>query len=74
MVIRSGNKAKDYEEIKPLIDLCRAGRLFEVQAWIADGKPINSPPPPPKRARKNCPLQVSIEKGFHSLVQVLLEG
>ena len=45
-----------------------------MQAWIADGKPINPPPPPEKGARKKCPLQVSIDKGFHSLVQVLLES
>jgi hypothetical protein len=36
-------RAKDAAEIKPLLELCRAGRLFEVQAWIAAGKPINSP-------------------------------
>ncbi len=74
MVICLGKRAKDYDEVKPLIDLCKAGRLFDVQAWIMDGKPINLPPPSPINARKNCPLQVSIEKGFHSLVQVLLEG
>lgn len=74
MVIRSDKRANDYDEIKPLIDLCKAGRLFDVQNWIADGKPINPPPPPEKGARKKCPLQVSIDKGFHSLVQVLLES
>ncbi|MGM0427885.1 MAG: ankyrin repeat domain-containing protein [Thermodesulfobacteriota bacterium] len=73
-MIRSDNRANDYNEIKPLIDLCKAGRLFDVQEWIADGKPINPPPPPAKGARKKCPLQVSIDKGFHSLVQVLLES
>ena len=39
-----GKRANDYDEIQPLIDLCKAGRLFDVQAWIADGKPINPPP------------------------------
>lgn len=74
MVIRSDKRAKDYDDIKPLVDLCKAGRLFDVQDWIADGKPINPPPPPAKGARKKCPLQVSIDNGFHSLVQVLLES
>jgi len=74
MVIRSDKRANDYDEIKPLIYLCKAGRLFDVQDWITDGKPINPPPPPAKGARKKCPLQVSIDKGFHSLVQVLLES
>ena len=41
---------------------------------IASGKPVNPPPPPAKKARKKYPLQVAVEKGFHSLVQILLEA
>lgn len=67
-------RTKTYDEIKPLVDLCRTGRLFEVQSWIASGKPVNPPPPPDKGTRKKSPLQVAIDKGFHSLVQILLEG
>ena len=67
-------QAKTYEEIKPLIDLCKAGRLFDVQAWISEDKPIELPSPEAGKARKKSPLEVSIELGFHSLVQVLLEG
>ncbi len=67
-------RASDHDEIKPLIDLCKAGRLFDVQEWIASGKPVNPPPPPDKGARRKCPLEVSIGMGFHSLVQILLEG
>jgi hypothetical protein len=67
-------RTETYEEIKPLIDLCKVGKLFDVQAWIASGKPVNPPPPPVKGARKKCPFQIALDKGFHSLVQVLLEG
>ena len=74
MVKAQQKRAKTYEEIKPLIDLCNAGKLFDVQAWIAAGKPVNLPLPSDQRARKKPPLQIAIEKGFHSLVQVLLEG
>ena len=74
MVISSNKRAKDYDDIKPLIELCKAGKLFDVQAWIAAGKPVNSPPPPDKGARRKCLLQVAVDMGFHSLVQVLLEG
>lgn len=63
-----------FEEIKPLILLCRQGRLFDVQEWIDAGRPIESPLPEPKRARKKGPLEISIETGFHSLVQILLEA
>jgi len=62
-----------YEEIKPLIDLCKAGKLFEVQAWIASGKPVN-PPPSVSGYKRKSPLEIAIDLGFHSLVQTLLKG
>lgn len=62
------------EELAPLFELCRAGKLFEVQGWIAAGKPVNPPPERPKRHKFTSPLLVAIDKGFHSLVRVLLEG
>ena len=69
-----GARAETYEEVKPLADLCRAGKLFEVQAWVAAGKPVNLPLTPGKRRRYKSPLQIAVDCGFHSLVQVLLEG
>jgi hypothetical protein len=62
-----------YEEIKPLIDLCKAGKLFDVQEWIASGKPVN-PPPSVSGYKRKSPLEIAIGLGFHSLVQVLLKG
>lgn len=53
--------------------MCKAGKLFEVQDWIAAGKPIN-PPPPEKGIRRKRPLEVAIDRGIHSLVQVLLKA
>ena len=53
--------------------MCKAGKVFEVQDWIAAGKPIN-PPPPEKGIRRKRPLEVAIDRGIHSLVQVLLEA
>ncbi len=67
-------RAENREEIAPLVDLCRAGHLFEVQQWIGDGKPVNPPTPVKKGTRAKSPLEWAIEHGFHSLVQVLLEG
>ena len=67
-------RAKTYEEIKPLIKLCKEGKLFEIQAWISEGKPVNPPLPPEKGNRRKIPLEIAISCGFHSLVQVLLEG
>lgn len=67
-------RAKSYEELKPLIGFCKAGKLFDVQAWIAAGKPVTPPVPPEKGRRPHSPLQYAIDAGFHSLVQVLLDG
>lgn len=66
--------AASYEEIKPLIGLCRAGRLFEVQNWISEGKPVSLPPPENMKRAKASPLQVALELGFYSLAQLLLEN
>lgn len=65
--------AETYEDVKPLIDLCKAGKLFSVQEWIASGKPVN-PPPSVSGYKRKSPLEVATDLGFHSLVQVLLDG
>lgn len=67
-------RAIDHEAIAPLIGMCKAGQLFDVQQWIADGKPVNPPPPPEKGNRRQSPLDIAIDRGFHSLIQVLLEA
>ena len=65
-------RANSYEEIKPLVELCRAGKLFEIQAWIKTGKPVN--PPTRQHSSRKSPLQWAIDLGFHSLVVVLLKA
>jgi hypothetical protein len=54
------------EDSKFLVGLCRAGRLYDVERWIAEGKSIRTSP----RIRKS-PLQVAIDLGFHSLIELL---
>jgi hypothetical protein len=54
------------EEGKELIYLCRTGRLYEVDAWIASGKSLSVP----SQFRKT-PLQVAVDIGFHSLIRLL---
>lgn len=65
-------RANSYEEIAPLIKLSRAGKLFEVQAWIKTGKPVNSPTG--QHSSRKRPVQWAIDLGFHSLVEVLLKA
>ena len=61
-------------EIRELVALCKAGKLFDVQKWIADGRRINPPPFERKGQRPANPLTVTIDRGFHSLAEVLLKA
>jgi hypothetical protein len=66
------NETLTLEEAKLLIGHCRAGRLYEVERWIASGKSIQ--PPPPSGKLPKTPLQVAIQTGFHSLVELLIRN
>ena len=56
-------------EAKELLKLCKSGRLFEVQAWIASGKSLRVP-----AEVKTTPVRIALETGFHSLVELLLRN
>lgn len=47
--------------------LCKTGRLFEVQNWISSGNKLSVP-----TDSKTTPLEVALNPGFHSLVEVLV--
>src|SRR5206468_6912068 len=58
------------EDFKQLCTLCRAGKLFAVEDWFKTHK-YNEPE---GRDRRHWPMGIAIEKGFHSLAEVLLEN
>lgn len=65
--------AETLDEILPLITLCTSGKLYEVEEWIAEGKPIQCVPSDDPRWRKlSTPLQIAADLGFHSLAALLL--
>jgi len=47
------------EDSKALLNLCRAGKLYEIEKWIAGGKSIRTPP-----QIKKTPLQVAMHLGL----------
>ncbi len=57
------------EDGKVLISLCRAGKLYEIEKWIASGKSIRTPP-----QTKKTPLRVATDLGFHSLIELLVRN
>lgn len=58
------------DDLKELCSLCRAGKLFAVQAWICEGKRYRLPP----GNFTTSPLRTAISSGFHSLVEVMLQA
>ncbi len=55
---------------KELVRLCRAGRLYEIERWINDGKSLEIPAST-KRGRQRTLLEIAVETGFHSLVELI---
>ena len=52
--------AKAWQEIGPLCTLCAEGKLYEVEAWIENGLPIQCDPPTDRKLRKlMTPLQIA---------------
>src|SRR6202162_2175563 len=54
------------EEAKLLVSLCYHGKLYEIEKWICSGKSLHVPP-----ECKRPPLQIALDQGFHSLVELL---
>ena len=65
--------ARSLEELKPLHQFCREGRLYEVESWISEGRPLQIDPTViAKSTRPKTALQIAIETGQHSLTWLLL--
>src|SRR5712691_10243494 len=56
-------------EAKELLKLCKLGKLFEVQDWIASGKSLRVP-----ADLKTTPLKVALDTGFYSLGELLVSN
>ena len=56
-------------EAQELLRLCKEGRLFDVQNWIASRKSLCLP-----SDLRTTPLKVALDTGFHSLVEVLAKN
>jgi hypothetical protein len=63
-------ETSEIEVAKGLIQLCRAGRLYDIERWITDGKSLDISAAC-KRGRSQTLLEVTVESGFHSLVELL---
>jgi hypothetical protein len=63
------------DDLQPLHQFCREGRLYDVERWIAEGRPLQvTPEVIPKSARPKTALQIAFETGQHSLASLLLRS
>jgi hypothetical protein len=60
-----------HDDLKALLRLVQAGRLFAVQDWIKAGKPLRLPD---GNHSKTSALHAAVESGFHSMVEELLRA
>jgi hypothetical protein len=67
-------RANTLDELEPLLSMCRMGRVFDVQAWISENRPVALPADAGARGARRNPVRMAIDSGFHSLLQVLLEA
>lgn len=70
MALDAKTASPQSEEMKELAALCRAGKLFAVQEWLASGRPYYQI----GRVRGRTPFKMALDTGFHSLVEVFLQA
>jgi len=57
-------------DAKHLVGLCRTGRLFEIDKLLVEGRSLDISGAV-KRGRKKSLLEIAVETGFHSLVELI---
>jgi len=63
------------DDLRPLLQLCREGRLYDVERWIAEGMPLQLVPEAIRKGtRPKTALQIALETGQHSLSLLLLKS
>jgi hypothetical protein len=61
------------EELRELVPLCRAGRVYEVERWIHDGRPFQAVTyKTPKKPAVETPLRAAVRTNHRDLVLLLL--
>jgi hypothetical protein len=61
------------EQAKELVTLCRAGKLYDIEKWIVAGKSLDISGAT-KRSPQRTLLEIAVEIGFHSLVELIAKN
>lgn len=67
--------AQSGEEVGALHQLCREGRVYDVERWIREGRPLQIDPASLRKGtRPKTALEIALETGQHSLTFLLLSN
>ena len=69
-LVKRADHGTGIDQSKELVELCRTGKLYQLQKWIADGKSLENPPTARGSRRKSL-LEIAVDTGFHSLVELI---
>lgn len=69
-IVSNLDGATAVEQTKVLIAFCHAGRLYDIENWIVAGKSLDISAAS-KRGRQRSLLEIAVEAGFHSLVELI---
>jgi hypothetical protein len=71
---RTARIANDWDALQGLQQLCRAGRTYGVERWIAEGRPLQVPAFERRRRarRSQSALEIALQAGNYALVLLLL--
>lgn len=71
--VRTREPAESTEELRELSELCSKGRVYAVEAWIRDGRPIHAGPAVQRGGRRTrSALEVALETSQLDLALLLL--
>lgn len=64
---------EDLEDLAELLRLCKEHRLYEVERWIREGRPVQAPAHLYQTGRRrSTALELALESGDHALTLLLL--
>jgi hypothetical protein len=63
----------DLDALSELLQICRDGRLYDIERWIRDGRPLQADLDVARTQRRpTSALRIALEAGNHALVLLLL--
>lgn len=69
----TARRTSDSDALEPLLAICREGRTYDVERWIAAGQPLQIDKLSGQSRRKNATaLEIALRRGNYALVHLLL--